>query len=133
MTVNAADAPFWAELSENDVITINGRDRDITDHYGTVAAIPLPGSPSPGRSAATFDINVHRCDVIDEDDSTKAHPGAYRVTAGVGEAESTLNSLNALEKFARDLLTATAAVRAVLTNDSTTATSSAVADAGEPE
>lgn len=117
MTVNAADAPVWAELSEIDVITIDGRDRDVIDHYGTVAKVPLPGTSSGSGALATFDINVHRCDVIDEADSTKAHPGAYRVTAGVGEAEPTLNSLSDLEKFARDLLAATAAVRAVLAKD----------------
>ncbi|MFK4482547.1 hypothetical protein [Curtobacterium sp. AB7] len=117
MTVYVADAPVWAELSENDVITLDGRDRYVIDHYGTVAAIPLPGTPLRVGALSTFDVNVHRCDVIDEADSTKAHPGAYRVTAGVGAAESTLNSLSDLEKFARSLLAAAAAVRAVLAND----------------
>jgi len=117
MTVNAADAPVWAELSENDVITIDGRDRDVIDRYGTVVKVPLPGTPSGSDALTTFDINVHRCDVIDEADSAKVHPGAYRVTAGVGEVESTLHSLNDLEKFARDLLAAAEAVSAVLAND----------------
>lgn len=117
MTVDVSTAPVWAELSEDDVITIDGRDRDVIDHYGSVACIPFPGSPSRGKPVPSFDINVSRCDVIDEADSTKAHPGAFRVTAGAGEAESTLNSLSDLEKFARELLAATAAVRAVLAND----------------
>lgn len=112
-------APAWAELSEDGVATIDGRERAVIDHYGTIAHVPFPGSPARDGILPTFDIDVSRCDVVDEADSTKLHCGPYLVTAAVSEqyADSRLNSLDDLEKFARALLTAAQAARAFLARD----------------
>jgi len=119
MSLQDTTAPAWAELSEDGVLTIDGRERAVIDHYGTIARVPFPGSPTRRSSLPTFDINVSRCDVVDEADSSKVHLGPYLVTASVSEqhADSRLNSLDDLEKFARALLTATQSARAFLAND----------------
>lgn len=111
--------PAWAELSEDGIVTIDGRERDVVDHYGTLAKIPFPGRALQSGQLPTLDINVSRCDVVDENDSTRTNAGPYLVTVGVSEqyAESTLSSLDDLEKFARALLATTQAVRAFLAND----------------
>lgn len=112
-------APAWAELSEHGLVSIDGRERDAVDHYGTLAKIPFPGRASRGGQLPTLDINVSRCDVVDETDSTRTKAGPYLVTVGVNEqyTESTLSSLDDLEKFAQALLATTRAVRALLAND----------------
>ncbi len=119
MTINAATAPSWAELSEDGILTIDGRERVVIDHYGAIAHVPFPGSPMRDGSLPTFDIDVNRCDVVDEADSTKLRPGPYVVTATVSDqnAVSRLNSLDDLEKFARALLNAAQSARAFLAND----------------
>jgi hypothetical protein len=124
MTLDAVTAPSWADLSEHTVATIDGRERAVIDHYGALARVPFPGSPTRAGSLPTFDIDVSRCDVVDEANSTRSHPGPYVVTATVSEqhASSRLNSLDDLEKFARALLTATQSARAFLANDQRTIT-----------
>jgi hypothetical protein len=121
MTLRGTTAPAWAELSEDGVLTIDGRERTVIDHYGTIACIPFPGSPAGSGPLPTFDITVSRCDVVD---SSKIHFGPYVVTATVSEqhADSRLNSLDDLDKFARALLTATQSARAFLANDQRTIT-----------
>jgi len=124
MSLKDTTAPVWAELSEEGVLTIDGRERAVIDHYGTIACIPFPGSPAGAGPLPTFDINVSRCDVVDETDRTKLHCGPYLVTATVSEqhAVSRLNSLDDLERFARALLTAAQAARAFLAADARKAT-----------
>lgn len=115
----ATTAPAWAELSEDGIVTIDGRERDVVDHYGTLAKVPFPGHASRGGQLPTLNIDVSRCDVIDENDSTTTHAGPYVATVAVSEqhSDSTLSSLDDLEKFARALLATAQAVREVLAND----------------
>ncbi|MFJ3381934.1 hypothetical protein ACIPJ2_16170 [Curtobacterium sp. NPDC090217] len=119
MTLDAVTAPNWADLSEHTVATIDGRERTVIDHYGTIARVPFPGSPTRRSSLPTFDIDVSRCDVVDEADSSKVQLGPYLVTATVSEqyADSRLNSLDDLEKFALALLTAAQSARALFAKD----------------
>jgi hypothetical protein len=112
--------PAWSRISENTTTTINGRQRAVIDHYGTITQIPFPGVRSTeGGALPTFDVDVSRTDVVDDDDQTVVYPGPYLLTVSPSEqcADSTLTSVEDLEHFGAAILTAAQQVRKFLANE----------------
>lgn len=117
-TIPSNHVPTWADPSEDGVAVIDGRERDVVDHYGHVTDIPFPGRASQ-VDAVLPSLNIHasRCDVVSDTDSTRMHVGPYLLTVSVGsEADSTLTSVADLEQFARTVLDAAQAVRTFLSD-----------------
>lgn len=127
--------PAWAETSEDSVVTINGRERDVVDHYGSVARVPFPGHAPKGGELPYLDIDVSRCDVVDANDDTRVHVGAYLVTVGtnVTMPESVLSSIDDLEQFAHALLATTHTLRRFLADEAGTLATTNAAEEEDDE
>ncbi|NII42134.1 hypothetical protein E9228_002792 [Curtobacterium flaccumfaciens] len=118
--MSAITGPAWSRISERATTTIDGRERAVIDHYGTIARVQFPGAPSQGSSELpTFDVDVSRTDVVDEHHESVTHVGPYLITVSASEpyANSTLTSINDLEQFGAAILAAARQVRKFLANE----------------